>query len=204
MPKPYVKQTEFNSDYISLPPAELRRVAEISMKNAIERADDKCSGKDEPSIMPWLEVYYVECDDEKQEFSDPMINLYALAIDMEEKAQVLRRIGEGFVGNPKVTIPIAAIFTSEVWVSRARHGAPHIEPRLDPERKDAIVCVATAIDGSVIQARQMLHKAPGKVVPMGKVEWITDDPNYKVASPLMRHFWLGYLMKAAPHRSGPN
>lgn len=171
MPKPYVKQTEFNSDYICLPLAELRRVAEVSMK---------------------------------REFSDPKINLYALAIEREEKPQVLRKIGEEFVGNPKVTIPIAAIFTSEVWISTARPGAPYIEPRLNPERKDAIVCVATAVDGTHIHARQMLHKAPGKVVPMGEVEWITDDLNYKVKFPLMRHFWLGYLLKAAPDGAGPN
>jgi hypothetical protein len=194
---------------------DFRALSKQHFEFAIKRADGKESDDDVPSIMPWLEVYYVTVEDETGNVSDRKLNVYALAVSPEEKYATIRRIGESLSERGNRIIPVAAFFTSEAWCSSFKPGRKHVRPIDDPNSKDAIILLGCTIDQRLSTARQLIEKKKGITSPTGQPEWMWwDEKGVKLHSGVLVPFWEGFfarfmplakeLIKKAKEKENPN
>ena len=61
----------------------------------------------------------------------------------EEKAQGVERLAQRMVDERKM--PVAIYLASETWISERRPTDPHVEPRLDPNRREGAMIIALTI-----------------------------------------------------------
>lgn len=181
---------------------ELKARAEVTFKFAVHRATDSTSEPEEPSIMPWMEVVYVTVEEGSGIASERMTDVYALAVSDNEKAAIIRKIGEKLSEPGKNIIPLAAFFTCEAWVaqrSAPKPGEKYVRPIDDPNSKDAIMMIASTIDQRVGTAKLLVDKAKVKdgvvrTVPNGETQWLwTMDGTTKIFPGVLRHLWMGFF-----------
>lgn len=180
---------------------DFRKLSKQHFEFAIKRADGSKSDDDEPSIMPWLEVYYVTVENGTGNVSERSLNVYAMAVPPEEKYATIRRIGESLSERGKNIIPVAAFFTSEAWCSslKPEPGRKHVRPIDDPNSKDAIILLGCTVDQRLSSARQLIEKKKGLTSPVGEPTWMWwDEKGVKLHAGIIKPFWEGFFARFMP------
>jgi hypothetical protein len=85
-------------------------------------------------------------------------------------------------------IPMAAVLAAEAWSSERPEGAPDIEPRHDPGRREVIAVFGLALVGAIGRGAMMAvtRDGQGRMTP-GELEWLEG-----ASSPLLRAFFRGF------------
>lgn len=150
------------------------------------------------SLMPQLLVKVRTQPDEPS-----ALILYALAVDFnttDEKHALMRRLGRDLYTDEK--IPVAACMVTEAWTSTQAPGAPRIEPRLDPNRREVLIAQAATNGAWSSKAAGTTRMVRIPVRRDAGNRFVADGPAYDSASDpvlkelraqLLRVFFMGFI-----------
>lgn len=123
------------------------------------------------SYSPHIQVI---CDDGKER----QMALAIIAVNFneyEEKLAVMEGLAQELCD--KNLVPVAAIMSSECWLSRQDKEGPHTQPRHDPERKEGIMLACTSFFGTkraFMQTCLFARTTDGTILP-GEFDRFLED-----------------------------
>lgn len=121
--------------------------------------------------------------------AEPELCVFVLAVDFnedDEKRAILKQIGRSFWDSKK--FPIGIVLCSECWVAERAVEAPHIEPRHDPNRREALVAFSLSMCRRIAMTiSSPVDRCDGKIAAGQFGELQRDSQNY-----LLHAFYDGF------------
>lgn len=161
------EQMEYFASRVDVSREELFEAFECHKKMVQATLDD---GGNE-GYAPHLQII---CDTGKER--QMVLAVIAVAFnEYEEKVAVMENLaGELW---EKRLVPVAAILSSECWLSRQKREGHHVQPRHDPERKEGIMLACTSFFGTKRAFMQtcLITRASDNTMLAGEFDSLIED-----------------------------